>query len=314
MLITWRPVSGGAELVCVRTPDADITLPETIAGLPVTAVGQYAFSPVCEQAQGEQLNITCGISEDVPDNRALACVTLPPTLRRLDDYAFYNCAGLRVLRFFEPITHWGTGIFMNCRLMDTLVIHAADEEAQSVYRLVSDFSRELDITVLYPQGEQARLIFPGYAEVYSENISARHLDYSINGAGFPYHNMFRSRALVIKDYDRLWPGLTARAHDRDCALRIAWYRLSYPYGLTKEAEQLYLEYLNRHAGDVILWRITERDISGLAWFLHKAELSRQILSNACAEARSQKSPEALALLLEEQHIRFGGTEKTTFTL
>ncbi|HWP51237.1 MAG TPA: leucine-rich repeat protein [Clostridia bacterium] len=299
----------------METPDRDVRLPETVAGLPVTALGRHAFSPGKEQtAEGEQLQMTCGISDNKPDNRKLERITLPATLRRVGDYTFYNCAALREVHLSEKVSHWGIGVFMNCLMLDTFFIKTLDNRAESVYYFVNEFSQELDVTVTYPEGLPARLIFPGYTEAYQENISARHFDYTINGPGYPYHNMFRDRTLVIKDYDRLWPALLETEHDSACARRMAWYRLRYPRELKRDTEDQYLKFLRKNAAEVIFWLLQQKDNRGLAWFLPSSEAGHETLRLACEEARRLNAAEALALLLEVQHRHFSGGAEKSFAL
>lgn len=314
LLITWRPAFDGAELTRVEAADRDVALPDTVAGLPVTALGPLAFDQTENQPDGEQLKITCGLGAQEMDNRRLARITLPATLRRVGDYAFYNCPELGELRLLAEPEHWGAGVFMNCLLLDTFYIRTADARAESVYYFASAFSRELDFTLEYPDHSTARLIFPGYTEAFEENISARCFIYGVEGPGYPYHSMFKNRALVLKDYDRLWPGLMATEHDPDSALRIAWYRLRHPRELAPEAGQRYLAHLRGHARSVITWLIGGRDMRGLAWFLPQSGVDRDTLVQACEEARSLGAPEALALLLEEQHRRFGTGIQKSFIL
>ncbi len=314
LLITWRPVADGAELTRVETTDRDVVLPETIQGLPVTALSRLAFDTTEEPPEGERLRITCGPGGTETDNQRLKRITLPQTLRRVGDYAFYNCLRLREARFLSEVEHWGIDVFMNCRMLDTFFVRAADERAESVYHFASAFSRELDITVEYPEGPPARLIFPGYSEAYQENISARCFFYEVQGPGYPYHSMFKRRALELKDYDRLWPALLATEHDPDCALRMAWYRLEFPRGLTPETTAQYLDFLRRNADRVLEWLLGRRDMRGLAWFLPQAQAGQETLRTACEAARKLGAAEALALLLEEQHRRFERGAQKTFVL
>lgn len=310
LLITWRPAFDGAELTRVETADTQVALPETLEGLPVTSLGHHAFAPDERMAEGGQIQITCGPAGGDPDTRKLEQITLPSTLRRVGDYAFYNCANLREVRLSEPVEHWGGSVFMNCGALDTFFIQARDERAESVSYFADELPGELDVTIEYPDGTPARLIFPGYLESYEENLPAHHFDYNIQGPGYPYHHVFRSRALFLKEYDRLWPTLLGMEHDPGCALRLAWHRLRQPRELTPEADGQYRTYLRGCAQDVLAWLLENRDSRGLAWFLPWAETDKETLRRACEQARSLETAEALALLLEEQHRRFpDGTDK-----
>lgn len=315
LLITWRPAFGGAELTRVETSDRDVVLPDTVEGLPVTALGPLAFDTSNEERpQGQQLRITCGLGGAEMDNRKLERITLPTTLRRVGDYAFYNCFELREVRFSEETYHWGVSVFMNCQMLSTFFIRAVSERAESVYNFANEFSRELDVAIEYPEGLPARLVFPGYDESYQENISARYFIYGVQGPGYPYRSIFKDRALILKDYDRLWPALLASEHDPDCALRMAWYRMRFPRDLAPEAKEGYLEFLRCNVGVVITWLLGERDMRGLAWFLPQFDADRNTLTQACDAARKLGAAEGLALLLEEQHRRFSTGANKTFEL
>ena len=58
----------------------------------------------------------------------------------------------------------------------------------------------------------------------------------------------------------------------------------------------------------------ERDPAGLRFLLARTEPTRELLSGACALAREEGAPEALAILLEEQHKRFPSGLDRTFDL
>lgn len=100
-------------------------------------------------------------------------------------------------------------------------------------------------------------------------------------------------------------------HDGDCALRLAWWRLRYPVELTDQAEAAYLAYLRQRPLDAGRWLLERRDRSGLRFLLCRLDWSRGDLAVLCEVAREQDCPEALALLLEEQHRRFpSGVDKS----
>ena len=147
-----------------------------------------------------------------------------------------------------------------------------------------------------------------------ENSPAHHFDYAIYGPGYPYHHCFRERALDLREYDRLWPGMLAMDHDPESALRLAWYRLRWPRELSAEAEQGYLSYLTRRGEDVLAWLLERRDTWGLSWFLSWTSLDKAALERACDRARTGGCAEGVALLLEEQHRRFPTGKDKIFDL
>ena len=193
---------------------------------------------------------------------------------------------------------------MNCRALDTFHITCTGEEGELLAYFAGELSRELDMTLTWADGQTARLIFPEYVEVYEENCPAHHFDYSIYGAGYGYHHSFYQKKLNFKTYDDLWRPMLGMEYDKDCALRLAWWRLRYPVELTEQAEKAYLDYLRQWPLAAGRWLLERRDRPGLQFLLRTLDWSRDDLAALCGEAREQDSPEALALLLEEQHRRF----------
>ena len=281
-------------------------LPEELFGLPVTGLGDHALSPTAGGVDGEEVLLTCGPTapDAAWDNRTLSDLTLPSTLRRVGDYAFLNCFALRTLRFDDRISSWGGGALMNCRSLDTFQITRQDNSQGPGLAYLNDvLSRELDVTIRWRDGKQARLLFPAFFESLEENCPAHHFDYNIQGAGYPYHNCFYEKRMDLKQYDWLWKGFLEAEHEEETALRLAWWRLYYPLELTKEAESGYLSYLQAHTGQALTWVLSTQGAGALRFLLDHTKPDRAQLANACALARGQSS-ELLALLLEEQHRRF----------
>lgn len=300
LTLWWRPASDGAEVTRVVTSETSVVLPETVRGLPVTALGHHAFSPDQPAPEGAPLRVTCGGGTAGDDARSIRSVALPPTLRRVGDYAFYNCVGLRELRLAEPVDTWGGSVFMNCGRLRRFYIRARDNRVESLAYFADELATELDVTVDYPDGGTARLLFPEYREDVEENAPAHHFDFRLYGSGYPYHHVFRNRALPLAEYDALFPGLLEKEHDPDCALRLAWYRLRTPRELAGGAEKMYLAYLKSRAGEVLVWLLEQRDSPGLFWFLPRGGADGAALSAAAELARRQGLAEPLALLLEQR--------------
>lgn len=316
LLLTCRRNEDGVEVLRVETSDPAVFLPETLWGLPVVALGSHAFAPDQPAPEGERVVVTCGSAGDgeACDTRRIRSITLPDTLRSVGDYAFYSCAGLRELTLADSVDSWGGGVFMNCPRLDTFFLHLADGRAKTLSYLADELSRELDVTLTYPDGGEARLIFPEYRESFEENLPAKIFDYHIYGAGYPYHHCFRDRTLLLSDYDALFPALLRTEYEDSCALRLAFYRLRLPRELTCAARDGYLRFLRSRTAETLRWLLEANDSRGLAFFLPLAELSRSDLTKACELARKKSAFEVVALLLEERHRRFPQSSVKSFDL
>ena len=312
--LTVRREAAGVTILRASTCDTKAALPETLWGLPVTALGDHALAPGAAEVPGEEVTVTCGAPGDQWDNRALEALTLPPALERVGDYAFLNCGGLKSMALHDAIRQWGGGALMNCRCLDTFRLTRLGPEGDTLAYFADELSRELDVTVVGPEGVAARLIFPEYRELYEENCPAHHFDYNISGAGYPYHHCFVRRRLDLRTYDRLWKAFLGMEHDPDCALRLSFWRLRYPLDLTPEAEKVYRDYLTAQGKDALTWLTAQRDTAHLAFFLGQVRPGPEALSAACALARELGAAGALALLLEAGRPLGGGAAARRFAL
>lgn len=321
----WRLVlrreEEGIVLLRAGTPDVRAALPERLFGLPVTALGDRALAPERQggpvPAGAETLLITCGpVDEGAAwDNRHLRDLALPETLRALGDYALLNCSALKTLRMYDGVARWGGGVLMNCRGLDALhLTRTGPDQGETLAWFAGELSRELDVTIYGPGGERVRLLFPEYTELYEENCPAHHFDYSISGAGYPYHHCFRQKRLSLKEYDALWRDFLGMEHEERAALRLAWRRLRWPEALGDAARADYRAYLKAHGEEALRWLLEEEGGEGLPLLLEVAEPDREALSAACALAREKGNSAALAALLEERHRRFPAGLEKSFTL
>ena len=311
-----RREGAGVTILRAATCDETAALPETVWGLPVTALGEHALAPGAWKEEGEEVRVVCGPPGGEPDwdNGRLRELRLPAALERVGNYALFRCGALKTLRLSDRTRHWGGGALMNCRSLDTFYLHGSGREGEVLSYLAGELSRELDVTLTTGDGETVRLIFPEYQEIYEENCPAHHFDYTIAGAGYPYHHCFRQKRLYLKEYDQLWPGYLGMEHDPACALKLALCRLRWPRELTEQAAGRYLTYLRDNAAAALEGALAARDMEGLAFLLDRTAPSRTALAAALETARQAGAAEAVALLLETRHQRFPGGPGKTFDL
>ena len=304
----------GISILQAQTCDTKAALPEELFGLPVVELEHHALAPGRPMPDGEQIQMTCGVGKGEWDNRGLQELTLPETLARAGDYALFNCTDLSVLRLSERLRYWGGGALMNCRKLDTIHLKCSGKEGEVLAGFADELIRELDVTLYWEDGRVARLIFPEYAEVYEENVPHHQFDFRIQGAGYSYHHCFYQRKLNLRDYDELWKGFLSMGHEKESAMKLAWWRLRYPLELSERAENQYWDYLRTCRLETARWRMAERDAAGLRFLLSGTAWERQELSQLCDLARETADAETLAALLEEQHRRFPSGMNKSFDL
>lgn len=300
MELTCRQMGNGIAIERVRTGEKHAVVPEELFGLPVTALGIKAFAPHAD--------------EGAPDHRKIRSITLPETLERVGDFAFYNCFALEEIVLTDRTRYWGGCCLMNCRSLRKIDLAVSDETSPTLAYFADELMAELDVKLRYADGQMARLIFPEYIESYEDNKPAHFFDFHIYGPGFPYHHAFTKKRLDLGIFDGCWEEMLRRGYEPDCAMRLAFFRLRYPRELTERAAANYRAYLEQNHGMVLGWLLQERDARGLHWYLSGFRPGKEDLSAALERARVMQLPEAAALLLEEQHRRFPAGRMKTFDL
>lgn len=83
--------------------DAAVTIPETLGGEPVSAIGEGAFK----------------------EKTALTEITLPDTLTEIGTFAFWGCAALQTVTLPDALTKIGDAAFMNCTSLKSVSFPAS---------------------------------------------------------------------------------------------------------------------------------------------------------------------------------------------
>ncbi len=300
ILLCARQDDGVCILRC-RTSDPVISLPDQILGLPVVALGDYLCAerePDLSQYEVFEVRLTTGdhIGPDPVHNaRGIERVILPPTVRAIGSYAFYNCYSLQALTVHAGVQSVGHGALMNCTAFHKIDLYAGEGDRTCLSDLLGQTSGELEVCLHLP-GTQARLIFPPFNEELEDLGPAHIFQRRIEGAGYAYRQCIQNGVLSFLQYDGAFERLL-RIQDYDTACRIALLRLRWPVGLSAPARADYLECLRAHAGNAVRTLLDSRDVPGLSALLALGTLDRAGLSTACDLARQMGQTEALALLL-----------------
>ena len=305
----------GVTILRAATCDKDAILPDELFGLPVTRLSDRCLAPGAADVPGEELELVCGLPEGDFDNRRIRRLTLPGGLKSVGDYAFLNLREMEELCLSDALQGVGGACFMNCRAFSRLdLTRSGADPGPALAAIVSALPQELLVTVHGGAEGELRLVFPEYVERYEENSPARHFDFKIGGAGYPYHIVFRSRRLILSDYDALFPGMLAVEHEEDTALRLAWLRLRFPEGLGETARARYLAYLAAHAPEALALALRENDADGLRLLLRTAQPDDAALAGALELSRELRRTEATAILLEAGHRRSAAARAKRYAL
>ena len=160
MLTAYERMEGGAVVWRCYDYGSEAEIPETVEGLPVAELAPYAFSAHMDEGLLEK-----GVREgrlrlwdsDNPASSALSwedaelpppltgaaltSVSLPPSLRKIGAYAFYNCSRLHTLRLHGGLMDLGAGLFTGCHAIRELALRLDDGTILRVARSMDSVLR-----------------------------------------------------------------------------------------------------------------------------------------------------------------------------
>lgn len=305
-------------MVSCKGAGAFVRLPEHVEGLPVREICAYAFSSPGAAAEHLPLEteLFCtrtgtdavpGTEERFLGGAGLKEAMLPPGIRSVGEYAFYNCTGLSRLGLGGGATRIGNGAFMNCARLKKFLISAAPDSETCLSGLLTEIQHEVCVT-FQSEGEKSEWIFPEYFEESIENGPARIFEHFIRGAGYRYRQVFQGDRLDTDRYDRQFSAARNEAEPKTL-LRIALARLRSPFRLSEGSEKRYLTYLKENDSAASELLIGDDDPDGLAFLSAREVITRENIGAAVEAAAHAGRAECLSALLNERRSRFAPGEK-----
>ena len=170
--------------------------------------------------------------------RSLTKIVLPQGLERIGNYAFYNCRGLKELKLPGNVKSLGTGALKNCESLSFIAL-AGHKNIQNV---VADMHHPFTLSIQYPSDNgstvSAYLYFPEEACEYYENYPARQFRQVNYGTGHLYRQCISNRDIDYQRYDQIFH-VARREEPFERQVKIAVFRLCYPYSLPNERREEY---------------------------------------------------------------------------
>ena len=299
--------TSGEKLLCEETENGSLrlcrvfgsvdtlVLPDTLeGGRQIKTIGAYCFAEkgrlsqaLIDEAEGAGLGDGTSAPEGVlrPLNgNYLREITLPDTVTCMEAYAFYNCKKLERLTVGAVLTEINSDAFMNCRMLHTLAIRAAAGDVTGLPFLLNQLTAELCVEFV-KEDTKVRLLYPEYTESYEEIGPAHIFSLHVEGEGYRARRQFVDGRLDMPGYDAVF--------DKACneeqfltLMKMALYRLEYPYELTEEAKIRYEKYISDHEVAVLEQLVHMEDEETLHMLCSQPMISDEAIQAAIVRAVS----------------------------
>lgn len=211
----------------IEDPEAVIYVPEQFEDCPVTELGSYVLA-----------------------HSAVEEIHLPPYVRKIGAYGFYECEQLKRIYCYSRVLDLGAGLFAGVQAAEYLDITEFPGERSCLKEMLAELRQTLRVQ-LHQMGDagtgeaEARLIFPEYYEDSVENTPARIVSIETHGCGHRYRYCFAGRVFQYRGYDELFPHVQVQEKE-ELVTELALGRLMYPRELSEKFREHYLDYVREH--------------------------------------------------------------------
>ncbi len=234
----------------IENPEAVIYVPEQFEDCPVTELGSYVLA-----------------------HSAVEEIHLPPYVRKIGAYGFYECEQLKRIYCYSRVLDLGAGLFAGVPSAEYLDITEFPGERSCLKEMLAELRQTLRVQLhqmeaVMPEEAvafsgnaaeekkmpvsghtvdemEARLIFPEYYEDSVENTPARIVSIETHGCGHRYRYCFAGRVFQYRGYDELFPHVQVQEKE-ELVTELALGRLMYPRELSEKFWEHYLDYVRAH--------------------------------------------------------------------
>ena len=197
----------------IEDPEAVIYVPEQFEECPVTELGSYVLA-----------------------HSTVEEIHLPPYVRKIGAYGFYECEQLKRIYCYSRVLDLGAGLFAGVPAVEYLDITEFPGERSCLKEMLAELRQTLRVQLhqmpaAASETAEARLIFPEYYEDSVENTPARIVSIETHGCGHRYRYCFAGRVFQYRGYDELFPHVQVQEQE-ELVTELALGRLMYPRELS----------------------------------------------------------------------------------
>ena len=307
MKIYYREKSGGIEILRCYGIENRVEIPEMIDEKIVISAVPYAFSSHMDETE-ELKNASVWEPEDGfgfgREERVLAGneveeIVFPDSLREIGRYIFYGCGNLKKLEFSDSLMQIGCGAFTGCHALEKLTVHMKQGKKSGVKEMLGEMWQRIDVTFLYADKKEARLVFPEHYDEAVENTPARILYTEYHGSGSNYRQCFYNKELNYQEYDKLFE-MAVVMDKLEVLVDMSFGRLEFPYELTEKAGEEYRGYISKNLGEIAVYLVKQEDIHRLEVLSAQKLWTLEGIDAALDCASQRKETEISAFLMNER--------------
>ncbi len=317
--ILWKKTAdGNAKILRIFSSIPTMKIPNQLAGIPVTEIGNYCFAPTCQLPE-EYLTTESDNLTAVTDlcGSFLKSILLPDTLTKIGDYSFYNCRKLSDVTFPGGALTIGSDTFMNCHSLHKLQIKCSAFEKSSLRQILAQISWDAEVTFLGSnkhnlQQVSAVIFYPEYYEAYNEITPAHIFGRRIVGEGFRARQSFQNDIVDFSQYDSIFPK-ACQEESEQTLCRLAFDRLLYPYHLADASKIRYANYILAHGQTLCRQLIHDKQLEALLFLLNENLLSQQDIEHTLTFAVQSGWSEGAAAILHWKQKNISQQTHTRYT-
>ena len=217
----------------VYSPSPTIEIPELIDGYMVRETADYCFS-------SKEANLSkCILNREIPSNYHVCSgvdvesVRLPSTLKKLGNYAFYNCRMLKEVFLPSSLMSIGSDAFMNCLRLNHIHYGCSIFSVTILKQILTQITWDIEVDFI-----DGSIFYPEYNGSYDEVGPAHIFALNIEGEGFRMRQCFKDGKIDFDGYDACFEKLCAEESE-SCIFHVAILRFMM-------GSERYIPYLRAH--------------------------------------------------------------------
>lgn len=229
----------------VYSSSPTIEIPDCIDGYIVREIGNYCFSKKKVDLSNSILSHEIRSSYHECSGSDVESVRFPSTLKKLGNYAFYNCRMLKEVFLPSNLMSIGSDAFMNCLRLNHIYYDCSIFSVTILKQILTQITWDIEVDFI-----DGSIFYPEYNGSYDEVGPAHIFALNIEGEGFRMRQCFKEGKIDFDGYDACFEKLCAEESE-SCIFHVVILRFMM-------GSERYIPYLRAH--DLTSYLHTYKDI------------------------------------------------------